>query len=71
MVELAVAVTVIVLAFFPQTGNILLANGPSVVGSAIAKLITVSAGIYIFVRGLDNIEAGMSDASRSKWKRWF
>jgi hypothetical protein len=74
MLELVVAVTVMVLAVFPQRGDILLAAGPGLVGSSIEKLITMSAGIYIFVRGLDNIEvgkAGMSPVCRSLWERWF
>jgi hypothetical protein len=74
MIELVVALTVMVLAFYPQTVGNVLVNGaytPSALGSLIAKLIPLSAGVYIFVRGLDNIEAGMSAASRSKWKRWF
>jgi drug/metabolite transporter (DMT)-like permease len=79
VIEVLVAVVFIVLAFYPQSsgGNVLTDASPSsstVIGVLISRLISLSAGVYIFVRGLDNIDNGkdsMPPTIRSLWERWI
>jgi energy-converting hydrogenase Eha subunit A len=36
-----------------------------------AKLIALLGGLYIVVRGLDNMDKGLPNPLRSTWDRWF
>jgi hypothetical protein len=36
------------------------------------KILAISSGVYIIVRGLDNIEKGLADGARQNWRAfWF
>jgi hypothetical protein len=71
LIELGFALAVIVLTFYPQTNYLLLEGGPSWLGWLLSKSVGTSAGIYVMVRGLDNIDKGLSPKWRGKWERIF
>jgi hypothetical protein len=76
VLEIVIALVVIVLTFapqtgFPQTASSLLVQGPSVWGVLLPKGIGASAGVYIMVRGLDNMEKGLPVSWRATWNRLF
>ena len=55
---------------FPQTPY-LLYDEPSWWGKFLSQYLGYIAGVYVIVRGLDNIERGLSPAERSKWRPIF
>jgi hypothetical protein len=70
LVELVVALAVIFLTFCPQNPIYLAVNaGPSLWGWLLSKSVGASAGIYVMVRGLDNIHNGLPPKWRCKWDR--
>lgn len=71
LVELVVALAVIVLTFYPQTNFLALVEGPPLWGWLLSKGVGASAGIYVMVRGLDNIHKGLPSKWRGKWERVF
>jgi hypothetical protein len=71
LVELVVALLVIVLTFYPQTNYLLLEEEPPRWGWLLSKSVGTSAGIYVMVRGLDNIGKGLPPKWRGKWDRIF
>jgi hypothetical protein len=70
LLELVAALAVIVLTFFPQTYALLIQN-PPVWGSVLSTGAGVLAGIYVMIRALDNIHAGLRPEWRAKWERVF
>jgi hypothetical protein len=68
--EILVSLVVIFLTFYPQTNYLLLAEF-SWQGWFLSKGVGVLAGIYVMVRGLDNIEKGLPPARKAKWIRTF
>jgi hypothetical protein len=56
---LAVALAVIFLTFYPQTSYLLLNADPPWGGWLLQKSVGVTSGIYVMVRGLDNIDKGL------------
>ncbi|MGD0027098.1 MAG: hypothetical protein ABSC37_21165 [Xanthobacteraceae bacterium] len=72
MFELVVALAVIVVTFYPHAqASPLLVEGPSWWGGPLSHIIGVTAGIYVMVRGLDNIDKGLPPKWRGKWDRIF
>jgi len=71
LVELVVALAVIILTFYPQTNYLLQEAGPPWWGWFLSKSVGISAGIYVMVRGLDNIHNGLPPKWRCKWDRIF
>jgi hypothetical protein len=71
IVEFAVALAIIFVTFFPQTNNLLLEQEPPWWGVQLTKLIGSTAGVYVMVRGLDNIERGLPPTARAQWRRVF
>jgi hypothetical protein len=72
LVELVVALAVIFLTFCPQTPNYLSdSQVPPWWGWLLSKSVGASAGIYVMVRGLDNIHNGLPPKWRCKWDRIF
>src|ERR1700680_1350556 len=71
LVELVVALAVIILTFYPQTHYLLQGAGPPWLGWFLSKSVGISAGIYVMVRGLDNIHNGLPPKWRCKWDRIF
>jgi hypothetical protein len=67
LIELGAALTIIFLTFLPQTPSYLeLAEQPSWWGSFLSQGVGISAGIYVLVRALDNIEKGWPP---HRWER--
>jgi hypothetical protein len=69
-VEVAVGVLVLIFTFIP-TSHALWVQAPTSVESGATKAIGVMAGIYIIVRGLDNIDRGLPRGWRPHWDRLF
>ena len=68
--EVLVSLVVISLTFYPQTNYLLLAEF-SWQGWFLSKSVGVLAGIYVMVRGLDNVEKGLPLVRQAKWIRTF
>jgi hypothetical protein len=71
LVELVVALAVIIVTFYPQTNYLLLEAKPPLWGWLLSKSVGISAGIYVMVRGLDNIHKGLPSKWRGRWERVF
>jgi hypothetical protein len=69
--EIAVSIGVIYLTFYPGTTYLVMEEQPPLVGSTLEWIVGVLAGIYILVRGLDNLERGLPRAYQSIWNRVF
>jgi len=70
LVELAVAFVIIYLAFNPPD-TVLVEEKVSWLGMNLRMIVGLLAGIYVMVRGLDNIEQGLSLERRVPWDRLF
>jgi hypothetical protein len=70
VLELLVSLVIIFLTFYPQT-SYLLREEIFWQGWLLSMSVGALAGIYVMVRGLDNIEKGLSPQSQNKWKRLF
>jgi hypothetical protein len=68
--ELVVASIVIFLTFHPLT-HYLAYDATSLLESLVIKGAGALAGIYVMVRGLDNIAEGLPPVWRSKWEHRF
>jgi hypothetical protein len=66
VIELGAALTIIFLTFVPQATYLMFEPGPSWWGLLLSKGVGISAGIYVMVRALDNIEKGWP---QSRWQR--
>ena len=72
LVELGVALAVIFLTFYPQGYTVLTTEAvPPLWGRLLSKSVGTSAGIYVMVRGLDNIHKGLPSKWRGKWEHVF
>lgn len=71
LLEVAVAFLIVIITFFPLSGVSLLADGPSAAGSILVQAAGALGGIYVMVRGLDNINEGLPPAHRDTWRRVF
>src|SRR5436309_5453299 len=70
LIEVGIGIVVISLTIFPQTSYLLLQEEP-LFGWLLLKSAGVSAGIYVLVRGLDNVEQGLTKSWRTRWDRAF
>ena len=70
IVEVVAAMLVTFLTFYPQT-NYLLINGPTFPGSMRRETAGFFAGVYIFVRGMDNIAQALPSGLQPLWDRFF
>jgi len=64
--EVLVATCVIFLTFYPPE-EFLTTDNYSLLGVELSRVVGIFAGIYIFVRGMDNME---KDLPRG-WHRWW
>jgi|EndMetStandDraft_5_1072996.scaffolds.fasta_scaffold185694_2 hypothetical protein len=69
VIEIAVAVLIIFLTFYPQTNYLLIAQSSQ--WSWLSRAAGALAGIYVIVRGLDNIENGLGERARDRWRQLF
>jgi hypothetical protein len=69
-VELAVAFGIIYFTYDPQNYD-LLYQEPPWWASKLSKSLGFIAGVYVIVRGLDNIERGLWPSARNMWRRVF
>jgi Na+/H+ antiporter NhaD/arsenite permease-like protein len=72
--EIAVSVAVIFLTLYPQKSYLQLEGNETWWGWILSSGVGLSAGMYIMVRGLDNIDQGWPSKWESKrgiWKRVF
>jgi drug/metabolite transporter (DMT)-like permease len=70
VLEIVVGIVIIFLTWFPQT-TVLIVAEPSFFGYLLSKGTGILAGVYILVRGLDNMERGLPQDRRSTWQRIF
>jgi hypothetical protein len=68
--EIVVALVVIYLTFYPHTYN-LVTRMPTFSEMILSKSIGVLGGIYIMVRGLDNMEKALPAGWRNIWELIF
>lgn len=71
VLEIVVAVLVVVFTFVPQT-NYLLLSGPTFdLPHFLSRAAGLSAGVYVFVRGMDNMAQDLPIGWRLIWLRLF
>ena len=70
LIEIIAGVVTIVLGEFPPY-SILTDDGSSVLGTRAAHILTLMAGVYIVVRGLDNMAQDLPHRWRPAWRRIF
>jgi hypothetical protein len=74
LVEVVFGAAVSVLSVFPPSSSLLIED-PSPMGLMISKNLTFAAGLYVVVRGLDNIDkAGWPEVLKPRrllWNRLF
>lgn len=68
LLEVAVALALIFLTFYPVQ-SVLLTDNPPLWGPAFSEFVGALAGIYVMVDGLDNIDKELP--ANSWWKRIF
>jgi len=68
--EIVVAVAMIYLWFSPPE-SFLLADEMSAWGLALSRSVGLVLGIYLLVRGMDNVDRGLPRAWRRWWDRLF
>jgi hypothetical protein len=69
--EIIVAFVVIYLAFKPPYTVLVTEEGYSPIGIEVQHYYGILASIYIFVRGMDNIRAGLPITRRPRWDKIF
>jgi hypothetical protein len=69
-IEILAALVIIFVTFYPQT-NYLLLEESSWESWLLRKGVGALAGMYVMVRGLDNIEKGLPPQWRGGWTRLF
>ncbi len=57
--EVLVAILVIFVSIGTDTAN------------PLNKIVGILGGIYIFIRGLDNVDKGLPHSWRGRWNKWF
>jgi hypothetical protein len=62
LIEIGVGLAIIFVTFFPQTPY-LMYDTPLWWGAQLSRFIGFIAGVYVMVRGLDNIERGLPSLS--------
>jgi hypothetical protein len=73
LIEIIVSIAVISFVFFPVTSSNLrpIAPGLSALEIALANSVGLLAGIYVLVRGLDNVDRGLPERWRPVWDKVF
>lgn len=69
--EILVAFVVIYLAIKPPIMALTLDQGYSYLGYQLQQIYAVLAGVYIFVRGMDNIGNDLPDTWKARWNKVF
>jgi hypothetical protein len=70
VLEIVAAMAIIFVTFYPQT-NYLLLQEFSWQAWLLRKGVGALAGIYVMVRGLDNIEKGLPTQWHGRWRHLF
>ena len=70
IIEVTAGTIAIMLSEFPPF-TVLTAGDVSVVGSQALHILTLMGGIYIVVRGMDNIDQNLPSRWRPAWQRIF
>jgi hypothetical protein len=70
VLEIAAGLAVVFLTIYPETNYFLLDTKPFI-GQMLRAGVGVLAGIYIIVRGFDNLDADLPVTWRGAWDRWF
>ena len=70
IIELIAGTIAIILGEFPPY-TVLTANDTSAIGSQALHILTLMGGIYIIVRGMDNIDQNLPSRWRPAWQRVF
>ena len=68
--EFLVGLIGLTLTFYPQTGY-LLTEDSSASGLILSRGIAIVGGIYLLVRGMDNMERGLPASWRPFWQTFF
>ncbi|HWE73015.1 MAG TPA: hypothetical protein VG328_07640 [Stellaceae bacterium] len=70
--EVAVALAIIVLTFDPHIRAAApAAIPPTTLSVVLSESVGVLTGIYVFVRGMDNMRRDLPYRWRSRWASWF
>jgi hypothetical protein len=69
--EIVTSVFVMYITFVPQKLFFLMNEGASVLGNYLVMGIGITTGIYIFVRGMDNLDNDLPAGWRGPWDRVF
>jgi len=69
VIELVFSVIVLTITFIPQAD--LLAAKSALLGDYLLKGIGTATGLYILVRGMDNVRNGLPKPARVEWDRVF
>jgi hypothetical protein len=69
LIEIGVGLAIIFVTFFPQTPY-LLYDTPPWWGVQLSRFLGFIAGVYVIVRGLDNIERGLPSLSPTAHRTW-
>ena len=69
--ELGVGLLVLFLVSFPQGPTVAIVNQPPRLLAPLTKWAALAAGIYIIVRGLDNIRSDLPNRWRARWDSVF
>jgi hypothetical protein len=68
LLEVVVSAVVIYLAYYPPVVGLAASIGW---WSWLSEPVSIVLGLYLMVRGFDNIEKGLPPSSRAKWRGWF
>src|SRR3954453_12235985 len=68
-IEVAAGTGVIIIGEFPP--NAIVSASSWTLGSRAAHVLAVMGGVYIVVRGIDNIDQGLPGRWRPAWRRIF
>ena len=68
--EMAVGIAAIYFSFYPASSAIL-TKASSEFGMALSHGVTLIGGIYLLVRGMDNVERDLPYGWRRQWARIF
>jgi hypothetical protein len=71
IVEVVAALVVVYLAFRPPYSVLVIEQGYSPWGVQLQHYYGLLAGVYIFVRGMDNIGSALPRQLRVRWDRLF
>jgi hypothetical protein len=70
VMEVGAGIGVIVISEFPPSAITATANTWAL-GSRAAHILALMGGVYVVVRGMDNIDQGLSERWRLAWRRVF